>query len=316
MTAGGVGHPDYHDAGDDTAKIDAEMLRKNGQFVLQGVDQRGQRDDRQPPDPRPPAPLQRHAAEPAQPGRGQAAAAAMFMMGPQGIIGQSGPQGPRFGLSLSDVSAFGGNVALIDVTAKVMNVGRVEVPAPGRHLVHGQRPDRPGQGRAEGVRGRRRRAPVPQPVRALPRRPARQRDEGIHRDGPGHDARRSAGQDDLVEKNALLTRGVRCWLHPQAVSRSTDRVEEGARRLGQPAADDARTPGRLVADGRRADVAAPEDCSTQAKQQVYLALVKAGWTRTRSTAMVGVNPPMSGPMQMPPPPGTGRLGGNLGKLGG
>ena len=37
MTAGGVGHPDYHDAGDDTAKIDAEMLRKNGQFVLQGV---------------------------------------------------------------------------------------------------------------------------------------------------------------------------------------------------------------------------------------------------------------------------------------
>ena len=37
MTAGGIGHPDYHDAGDDPAKIDPEMLRRNGQFVLQGI---------------------------------------------------------------------------------------------------------------------------------------------------------------------------------------------------------------------------------------------------------------------------------------
>ncbi len=37
MTAGGVGHPYYHRPEDDTEKIDAEILRKTGQFVLQGT---------------------------------------------------------------------------------------------------------------------------------------------------------------------------------------------------------------------------------------------------------------------------------------
>jgi hypothetical protein len=50
-----------------------------------------------------------------------------------------------------------------------------------------------------------------------------------------------------------------------------------------------------------------------AKQQMYLALVKDGWTKDEIYATFGVTPPRSGPMQMPPPPQT-RLGGNLGKL--
>jgi hypothetical protein len=37
MTSGGVGHPDYHQPEDDTEKIDPEILRKTGQFVLQGI---------------------------------------------------------------------------------------------------------------------------------------------------------------------------------------------------------------------------------------------------------------------------------------
>jgi hypothetical protein len=37
MTSGGVGHPDYHQSGDDTEKIDAKILGQTGQFVLQGV---------------------------------------------------------------------------------------------------------------------------------------------------------------------------------------------------------------------------------------------------------------------------------------
>jgi hypothetical protein len=37
MTSGGVGHPDYHDSGDDTYKTDPEILRKTAQFVLQGT---------------------------------------------------------------------------------------------------------------------------------------------------------------------------------------------------------------------------------------------------------------------------------------
>lgn len=37
MTSGGVGHPDYHDSGDDAYKTDPEILRKTAQFVLQGT---------------------------------------------------------------------------------------------------------------------------------------------------------------------------------------------------------------------------------------------------------------------------------------
>jgi hypothetical protein len=37
MTRGGVGHPDYHQPEDDIEKIDAEMLRVTGQFVMQGM---------------------------------------------------------------------------------------------------------------------------------------------------------------------------------------------------------------------------------------------------------------------------------------
>lgn len=37
MTRAGGGHPDYHDTGDDAAKMDPEILRKTGQFVLQGT---------------------------------------------------------------------------------------------------------------------------------------------------------------------------------------------------------------------------------------------------------------------------------------
>jgi hypothetical protein len=37
MTSGGVGHPDYHQTGDDVEKIDPKILGQTGQFVLQGV---------------------------------------------------------------------------------------------------------------------------------------------------------------------------------------------------------------------------------------------------------------------------------------
>jgi hypothetical protein len=37
MTVDSAGHPDYHDAGDDVEKISADILAKNAQFVLQGL---------------------------------------------------------------------------------------------------------------------------------------------------------------------------------------------------------------------------------------------------------------------------------------
>ena len=99
MTAGGIGHPDYHDAGDDPAKIDAEMLRKNGQFVLQGIVNvanetqvnlvvtdrlhlyNGMRM----------TPLNLATA---------GGSSGAIMIGPSGAIQMGGPQGPRFGLSV------------------------------------------------------------------------------------------------------------------------------------------------------------------------------------------------------------------------
>ncbi|MFZ5517990.1 MAG: M20/M25/M40 family metallo-hydrolase [Candidatus Zhuqueibacterota bacterium] len=42
ITGGGVGHPDYHDTGDDAEKIDPEILRKTTQFVLQATINLGQ----------------------------------------------------------------------------------------------------------------------------------------------------------------------------------------------------------------------------------------------------------------------------------
>ena len=37
MTSGRGGHPDYHDSGDDPAKMEADILGWTGQFVLQGM---------------------------------------------------------------------------------------------------------------------------------------------------------------------------------------------------------------------------------------------------------------------------------------
>ena len=51
----------------------------------------------------------------------------------------------------------------------------------------------------------------------------------------------------------------------------------------------------------------------EAKQKMYLALIKDGWTKDEIYATVGVSPARSGQMQMPPP-GAGRLGGNLARL--
>ena len=37
MSSGGVGHQDYHQPEDDIQKIEPEILRRTGQFVLQGM---------------------------------------------------------------------------------------------------------------------------------------------------------------------------------------------------------------------------------------------------------------------------------------
>ena len=37
ISSGGVGHPDYHQPEDDIARIEPEMLRRSGQFALQGM---------------------------------------------------------------------------------------------------------------------------------------------------------------------------------------------------------------------------------------------------------------------------------------
>ncbi|HEY3380579.1 MAG TPA: M28 family peptidase [Vicinamibacterales bacterium] len=308
MTSGGAGHPDYHDAGDKAAKIDPEILRKTGQFVLQGLINvandnttamivpdrlhlyNGMRLN----------PI--NIAEVRPGGR-----AVMFG-------GQNAPiQGPRFNISLNDTTAFGGNLALIDTAAKLLGVGRVEVTArgDGAWFTPGGLTDRgrtaldqfessgvvvtlvnPSMQLLDDMLDAAKKPFILTGAMSVPAAPVATR---------------------LKTKNVLMSVEFDATA-PQAVASKlidlknaiggsdglllTTRESVASSPMGEPVVTDA-------AKKRRVD---------EAKQQMYLALIKAGWTKDEIYAMVGVNPPQTGPMQMPPP-NAGRLGGNLKKLG-
>jgi hypothetical protein len=155
MTSGGVGHPDYHQAADDTDKIDPDILGKTGQFVLQGVLNVANETtvNLVIPDRLHIYNAQRmtipdfstfargrfavvaasttdellklvndRARELRAAARGQAAAAAAPPR-----RGRGGAGGGRFNLGVKDAGVFGGNVALIDTAATMLDIGRVDV---------------------------------------------------------------------------------------------------------------------------------------------------------------------------------------------
>jgi hypothetical protein len=310
MTAGGVGHPDYHDAGDDTAKIDAEMLRRNGQFVLQGAINVANET----------------AVTLLIPDRlhlytgmrmsllnldtVRSGGAGMYIMtGPNSF--QSAPQqGPRLGISL-DVSAFGGNLAMIDMAAKPLSVGRIQVVGSGDGTWFG----------SNGVTDRGKEAlkafESAGIVLQLVNPPAKLLDSMIDNAKKGFLVTGMTTVPDaalakrISDKNVVLA----VEFDASAPLAVTARLVELKKALNGS--------GNLVLTTQERVVATPMGNAEQsprqkvldaAKQQLYLALVKDGWTKNEVYAMVGVTPPRSGPMQMPPPPAP-RFGGNLGKLG-
>lgn len=310
MTSGGVGHPDYHDAGDTSAKIDPEILRKNGQFVLQGainvanetavnllIPDRQHLYDGMRITPLTLANLGGGGGGRGAMGGGQPAAA---------------PAGPRFGIVLNDPSAYGGNVAMIDVAAKTLGVGRIEVPARGDGVwfTAAEVTERGRAALAEFER-----AGVV-PVFKSPS--ARLLDSVLDAskkvfvvDGMA-ELPEAALAKKINDKDALLT----VEFDAAAPAAVAAKLIELKKRLGD-------SDNLLLVNGPNA-VAPPEPTGLkplqrkidEAKQQLYLSLIKAGWTKDEIYSMVGVNPPRPAgqPMQMPPP-AQSRFGGNLKKLG-
>jgi hypothetical protein len=314
MTSGGVGHPDYHDAGDMSAKIDPEILRKNGQFVLQGAINVANETtvnllipDR----------LHLYNGMRLAP----LTLANVGASGGRGAMGggQPGaqPAAPRFNIILNDPAAFGGNVALIDMAAKLMGVGRIEIPGrgDGTWFTANEVTDRGRAAVAEFEKS----GVIP----VLKNPSARLLDsmldaskkafvvDGLLVDGlPAMPD--AALAKKINDKNALLT----VEFDASAPAAVAARLIELKRLIGD-------SDNLLLVNGPNA-VAPPVPVGLKplqrkiddAKQQLYLALIKAGWTKDEIYSMVGVNPPRAAgePLQMPPP-APSRFGGNLRKLG-
>jgi hypothetical protein len=301
MTSGGVGHPDYHDAGDDTAKIDPEILRKTGQFVLQGTIN-----------------VANETATPLVIADRQHLYDGMRMrllslgdINPAGGVGVmivngvvqqlASGSGPRFSVALSDVSALGGNLALIDVAAKLMTIGRVDVkPNEARWFAS--------TGLTEAGKTALKEFETAgivlnfiNPARAL--------------------------LDSLLDnaRRGFIVSSVTIPIDGGLAKRMKEKnvILAVAHDLSQSTA----LAGRLIElkklfDGSdnlvivSADTTLPADQSErrkidEAKQQMYILLIKAGWTKDEIYAMVGVTPPAAMAAQNAM---RGRLSGNFSKL--
>ena len=310
MSARGVGHPDYHDAGDDVEKIDPEMLRKNGQFVLQGVINVANETS-----------VDLLVADRLHLYNGMRMTLLNLNEG-RGGGGRGGRGGqaaapvtvaPRLNVALTEPAAFYGNLALVDVAAKMMGVGRVDVPArgdgvwfapsgltaAGRNALKSFEADgivlnllNPGKALLSDMLDAAKKGFIVSGLTTMP---------------DAETARRIKAKNALVAVEFDIAA-------PQAVAAKLIEFKKAA---GDSANLLLVTREASTGGGRGEAPPATEWKTSRlddAKQQLYLALVKAGWTKDEIYSMVGVTPP-------PPPgqPGGGRgggggLGGNLARL--
>jgi hypothetical protein len=311
MTSGGVGHPDYHDAGDTSAKIDPEILRRNGQFVLQGAINVANETtvnllipDRQ------------HLYDGMRMTQLNLATVGAGGGGGRGAMGggqaAAVPAGPRFGVILNDPSAFGGNVAMIDVAVKTLGVGRIEIPArgDGTWFTTTEVTERGRAALAEFEKS----GVVPvlkNPSARLLESFLDASTKAFVVDGLAEMPSATLAKK-INDKNALVT----VQFDTATVADVASRLIDLKRRIGDsdnlllvsvPNPVPEAGPANQVALQRKID---------EAKQQLYVTLIKSGWSKDEIYAMVGVNPPRPAgqPMQMPPP-AQSRFGGNLRKLG-
>ena len=305
MTAGGVGHPDYHDSGDDPEKMDPEMLRRNGQFELQGIINVANETavnllvpDR----------LHLYNGMRLNPlNFSTVRSGGMTIVSSSGIVQQAGPQAPRFNLAV-DVTAFNGNAGLIDVAAKLMTIGRVEVNAPDNTWFGPTALTERGKAALKAFEA----AGV---VLQFNNPPARLLADLLDNAAKGFIVTGMTANPDealakkLIAKNALFSVEFDASAPEAVAQRLVDlkKAFNGSGHLLLTTQDRAATSpmGTVAQTPRQKTVDA-------AKQKMYLALVKAGWTKDEIYAMAGVTPTQPGQM-----PGAGgpRLGGNLGKIG-
>ena len=230
MTSGRGGHPDYHDSGDDPAKIEADILGWTGQFVLQGMLSVANETK---------ATLliqdrlaiyqsQRFAPPDAFSGGGwpyvkattrdellgllaqrvrdlQAAAQGGAVAG--GGRGGRGGGGGRVATGVRGAGVFQGSVALLETTAPALNFGRIDVAGPdGAWFGDKVSPDGKDALDRDGG-GRHRRQPRPA-VGGAARRRARQREEADHGDrsaGHGCGAARQVQEEQRAGRRSIAT---------------------------------------------------------------------------------------------------------------
>jgi hypothetical protein len=305
MSDGGVGHPDYHDSGDKTGKIDPEMLRKNGQFVLQGAINVANET----------------AVNLIVPDRIHLYNGMRLTLLNLNDIGGGGgrgggrggqataARGPRLNVALSDPSAFGGTIANIEIAANLLSIGRVDVSARGDgtwFTPGGVTED--GKAALKAFEANRVVLNLVNPGRALL---ASMLDSAAR---PfivsGLTAMPGAELAQRVKAKNVLVAVDFDAAAPQAVAAKLVEFKKAAGDSGN-----LLLVARVAPPGGRGEPAPEPRLGQldQAKQQLYLALVKAGWTKDEIYSMVGVTPPRPGGA------GGGRgggggLGGNLAKL--
>ncbi len=305
MTEGGVGHPDYHDSADRADKIDPDILRKTGQFVLQGVINVANDTSTTMIIPDRLHLYNGMRLVPLNLAEAGAGGGRRMFLGQQNAT-----PGPRFNISLSDVSAFGGNLAAIDVAAKMLSVGRVDVPARGDGQWFGP------AGLTE--RGKSAVAALQTAGISLNLINPSERLLGdmLNTAKRGFIVSELATVPDatlgkkIAENNVLLT----VDFDPEATQAIADRLIELKKAIGSSGNlllvthDSGPSP---MAEMMGSGGTAPPRKVDEAKQRLYLALIKAGWTKDEIYAMVGVSP-RTGDRWMPQ--FEVRLEGNLAKL--
>ncbi|MBZ5499742.1 MAG: M28 family peptidase [Acidobacteriia bacterium] len=294
MTDGGIGHPDYHDSGDRTDRIDAEILRKTGQFVLQGVINvaNDTTTEMAIPDR-----LHLYNAMRMTLLNLNEVRAMMMMSMSQGVVQQVRRPGLAPAL---EPSAFAGNLTLIDAAAKLYGISRVDVRTDGSWFTSSNVTDR-GKDAVKAFEANGMVLNAINPSATLltdlldnAKKPFIV--SGLAAMPDAVLAKRIKEQNVLVAVDFDIS-------DPQAVATS---LMDYKKLFGDS--------GNLLLITR---VPAPADPAASrkfnaAKQQLFLALIKAGWTKDEIYSMVGVSPRPTGPTPTPPDPG--RLGGNLGKL--
>jgi hypothetical protein len=307
MTDGGVGHTDYHDSGDKTDKIDPEMLRKNAQFVLQGAINVANE-------------TTVNLVIPDRLHLYNGMRLALLNLNEVGAGGGRGggrggqaaaPRGPRLNVALSEPSAFGGNVTMIDVAAKLLGVGRVDVPARGDGVWFaaagvteaGQAALRAFE--ASGVVLNLVNPGRPLLISMLDSAKKPFIVSGLTTMPDADLARRIKAKNVLVAVEFDLAA-------PQAIAQKLIDLKQAAGDSGN-----LLLVTRIATAGGRGGAAPAEPRLSQldqAKQQMYLTLVKAGWTKDEIYSMVGVTPPRPEGAAGGGRGGAGGLGGNLAKL--